>query len=323
MEHDTPEKPYESDPGVFPEAGPDYRCGTVSIVGRPNVGKSTLLNRIVGEKIAIVSHVPQTTRNQVRGIYTEERGQIIFVDTPGLHKNSDKLDRFMNKAALGTTADTDCIIHLVDCQDPVGAEEEVIVQKLAPLAVPVILGLNKVDITDKYIPDYISLWEKGRGRPVTEMDCFVLIPLSGQDGIHCDKLLDILFDILPPGPPLYPEDIVCDVPQRMAIADIIREKFFQIMRHEVPHALAVLIEDMQTAKRKVLHIRALVLVERASQKNIVVGKNGHVLKEVGTLARSELEDLLGCKVFLELFVKSKRNWREDNSLLIEMGYHDT
>ncbi|HQP12151.1 MAG TPA: GTPase Era, partial [Candidatus Omnitrophota bacterium] len=147
-------------PGPLP---PLSRCGTVSIVGRPNVGKSTLLNHIVGEKVAIVSNVPQTTRNQVRGIYTEARGQIIFIDTPGIHKNRDKLDQFMNKAALGTPLETDGVIHLVDCGDPVGPEEETIVQKLALRKVPVVLGLNKVDVTDKFIPEYISLWEKVTG----------------------------------------------------------------------------------------------------------------------------------------------------------------
>ena len=286
------------------------------------MGKSTLLNRIVGEKVAIVSHVPQTTRNQVRGIYSEDRGQIIFIDTPGFHRNKDKLDQFMNKAAMGTTVDTDCIIHLVDCGDPVGPEEETIVQKLAPLPVPVVLGLNKVDITDKFIPEYIALWEKVKEQPVTQLERFAILPLSGKTGMNTHKLLDILFETLPPGPALYPEDVVCDIPQRMAVADIIREKFFQIMRHEVPHSLAVLIEEMQPKRRNVVHIRALVLVERESQKNIVVGKNGQVLKEVGTLARQELEDLMDCKIFMELFVKSKRNWRQDNSLLVEMGYYE-
>ncbi|HPB68477.1 MAG TPA: GTPase Era [Candidatus Omnitrophota bacterium] len=279
-----------------------------------------MLNHIVGEKVAIVSNVPQTTRNQVRGIYTEARGQIIFIDTPGIHKNRDKLDQFMNKAALGTPLETDGVIHLVDCGDPVGPEEETIVQKLALRKVPVVLGLNKVDVTDKFIPEYISLWEKVTGTPVTQMDRFVILPLSGKTGMNTPKLLDTLFDVLPPGPALYPEDVVCDVPQRMAVADIIREKFFQIMRQEVPHSLAVLIEDMEPKRHKVMHIRAQILVERDSQKNIVIGKNGKILKEVGTLARQELEDLMDGKVFLELFVKSKRNWREDSSLLVEMGY---
>ncbi|HQP11892.1 MAG TPA: GTPase Era, partial [Candidatus Omnitrophota bacterium] len=158
------------------------------------------------------------------------------------------------------------------------------------------------------------------GTPVTQMDRFVILPLSGKTGMNTPKLLDTLFDVLPPGPALYPEDVVCDVPQRMAVADIIREKFFQIMRQEVPHSLAVLIEDMEPKRHKVMHIRAQILVERDSQKNIVIGKNGKILKEVGTLARQELEDLMDGKVFLELFVKSKRNWREDSSLLVEMGY---
>jgi GTP-binding protein Era len=309
-----PEAPVALEPSQ-----PLSRCGTVSIVGRPNVGKSTLLNHVVGEKVSIVSQVPQTTRNQIRGIYTEERGQIVFIDTPGIHKNKDKLDQFMNKAA---TIETDCVIHLVDCGDPVGPEEETVVRKLASLTVPVVLGLNKVDITDKFIPEYISLWEKVTEKPVTQLERFVILPLSGKTGMNTEKLLDALFELLPPGPALYPADVVCDIPQRMAVADMIREKFFQIMRQEVPHALAVLIEDMQPKRNKVVHIRALVLVERESQKNIVIGKNGNILKEVGTLARQELEDLMDGKVFLELFVKSKRNWRQDYSLLVEMGYYE-
>lgn len=298
----------------------NFKSGMVSIVGRPNVGKSTLLNKLVGEKVAIVSNVPQTTRNQVRGIYEDERGQIVFIDTPGLHFAKDKLDKFMNKSAHGTAKDADCIIHLVDTKDALGKEEEDIVQRLNILEVPIILGLNKVDIKGHHLPEYIALWEEVRKKPVTEMKSFVLMPLSGKTGINIEKLVDEIFSFLPQGPALYPKDTVCDVPQRMVIADIIREKLLGIVRHELPYALAVIVEDIQPKRKKTLHIRVLILVERETQKIIVIGKGGHVLKKVGTLARVELEELLESKVFLEIYVKNKKNWRDSSALLQEMGY---
>lgn len=297
-----------------------FRCGIVSIVGRPNVGKSTLLNRIVEEKVAIVSNVPQTTRTQIRGIYNDERGQIIFIDTPGLRLGKDKLDRFLIKASFSTLQDVDCVIHLTDVTEPTGKEEEEVVSRLKTLDVPVILGLNKVDLKPKYIHEYIGLWEKSKGVPAAEIKKFTILPLSGKEGINVDKLLEILFAALPEGPALYPQDTVADVPQKTVIADIIREKLFHVMREEIPHSLAVVVEDILPRRRKVLHISAAILVERESQKEIVIGKKGSVLKKVGTLARQELEDLLEKKIFLELFVKARKKWRDDVSLLQEMGY---
>ena len=306
----------------MPEVAPheDFRCGIVSIVGRPNVGKSTLLNKIVGEKIAIVSKIPQTTRNQIRGIYNDERGQIIFIDTPGLHLAKDKLDQMMNRLAYETTHSTDFIIHLVDVKSLPGEEETAVVERLAAMDVPIVLGLNKVDSGDKYIPEYIALWEKAKGKSVNEMKNFILLPLSGKTGTNVEKLLNMIFEYLPKGPALYPRDTVTDTPQKIVIADIIREKLFETMRQEIPHALAVIVEDMQPKKRKVLHIRALILVERDSQKEIVIGKGGLILKNVGSQARQELEVLLEKRIFLELFVKSKKNWRDNDALLEEMGY---
>lgn len=296
------------------------RCGMVLIVGRPNVGKSTLLNQIVGEKVAIVSRVPQTTRCQVRGIYNDERGQIIFIDTPGLHLGNDKLDKFMNQSASGIMNETDCVIYLVDTSRLVGEEEEIIAAKLKNIKAPVILGLNKIDLKRRNVPDYIALWEKVKGKTVNEMENFTLLPLAGGKGKNIDELLDILFDYMPEGPPLYPEDIICDVPQRVAIADIIREKLFRILDDEIPHSLAVVIEDMRPVRKKTMNIKALILVERDTQKEIVIGKNGHVLKKAGTLARQELEELLETKVFLECYVKTNKRWRDDALLLQEFGY---
>lgn len=298
------------------------RCGMVTIVGRPNVGKSTLLNKIVEEKVAIVSPVPQTTRNPVRGIYNDDRGQIVFIDTPGLHKGRDKLDAFMSRAAYAPTEDADCVIHLVDAMDPVGPEERTVVERLSALSCPVILGLNKVDAGDRNIPAYLQLWEEVKGRPVQELERFVILPLAAKTGMNVDKLVEIIYGFLPVGDPLYPRDAVTDVPQKMVIADIIREKLFLTMRHEIPHSVAVMVEDMEVESKGLVRISGLIIVERDSQKEIVIGKGGKMLKEIGTAARLELEDLLEAKVFLELFVKSRRHWRDDMELLGEMGYMD-
>ncbi|MBI5416220.1 MAG: GTPase Era [Candidatus Omnitrophica bacterium] len=296
------------------------RCGLVTIIGRPNTGKSTLLNCIVGEKVAIVSQVPQTTRNQIRGIYNDGRGQIVFIDTPGLHIGRDKLDKFMNKSSVGTIHDADAVVYLVDTSRRTGPEEEYAAGQLASVDIPVVLGLNKIDLKGKYVPDYIALLEKAKGKPVQQMQNVTLLPLSGKAGTNTEKLLDIIFEYLPQGPALYPEDIICDVPQRLAVADIIREKLFELMKEEIPHALTVVVEHMQPRAGKTTHIKALILVERETQKEIVIGKGGRVLKEAGTLARKELEALLETKVFLELFVKVQKQWRNDDSLLQELGY---
>ncbi len=297
------------------------KCGTVAIVGRPNVGKSTLLNAILGEKVSIVSNVPQTTRGQIRGIYTDERGQIIFIDTPGFHIGRDSLDKYMSRAVSGAVHDVDVLIHLVDTYDHTGVEERGVITQLKDSKKKIIVGLNKVDLgKGKYIADYIKLWEEMRGKPMSEMDDLILFPLSALKGTNVTKLIDVLFENLPEGPMLYPEDIITDLPQRMAMADLIREKLFLKMREEIPHSIAVMIEHVAPRKGKTLHIRAVIWVERDSQKEIVIGKKGDVLKEAGTAARIDLEELVGGKVFLELFVKTKDNWREDRSSLEEMGY---
>lgn len=297
-----------------------FHSGLVSIVGRPNVGKSTLLNTLVGEKVSIVSKIPQTTRQQLRGIYNDERGQIVFIDTPGFYKGEDRLDRFMYEASTSSFHDVDCLIYLVDTSRRVGEEEEAIVHQLKSVKIPIILGLNKVDLKGTHLPQYLALWEKAKNKQISEMANFTLIALSGKEAINTEKLLEIIFNYLPEGPALYPLDTVCDIPQKMVIADIIREKLFFMMREELPHALGVAIEDMRPIKNKILNIKALILVERDTQKEIVIGKKGNVLKKVGTLARRELEDLLETKIFLELYVKVKKDWREDLSLLQELGY---
>jgi len=293
----------------------------VAIVGRPNVGKSTLLNAILGEKVSIVSDVPQTTRHQIRGIHTDERGQIVFIDTPGMHTGRDKLDKYMDRASLGSIDSVDAVIHMVDASEKTGLEEKQVVSRLNRCGKPIIVALNKIDITKgKFVPEYIKLWEQTRGVPVTQMNDLILFPLSALKGTNVKKLLDLLFEQMPLGPFLYPSDAITDLPKRMAMADLIREKLFLLMREEIPHSIAVVIEGVQPKRGNVLHIRAAILVERESQKEIVIGKAGAVLKQVGTQARRDLEELVDSKVFLELFVKIASNWREDYSTLEDMGY---
>ncbi|MBF0386845.1 MAG: GTPase Era [Candidatus Omnitrophica bacterium] len=299
---------------------PDLKCGFVSIIGRPNTGKSTLLNYIVGEKISIVSDVPQTTRKMLRGIYTDKRGQVVFIDTPGWHLGRDNLDRYMNQACVNAIEGVDCIIHTVDSSERVGEEERRVVARLKNQKVPIIVALNKIDLKGKFIAEYVELWESARGMPVSEMKDFVLLPLSGRDGIQVDQLLEVVFSFLPQGPMLYEPDIVTDVPRKQAVADIIREKLFLLTREEVPHAIAVEVEEMRPVKGKTTYIRAAILVERQTQKEIVIGNRGSMVKQVGSLARTELEALLETKVFLELFVKFRKNWRDDHDLLVDMGY---
>lgn len=298
----------------------DFRCGFVSIVGRPNVGKSTLLNCILKEKVAIVSTIPQTTRTQIRGVYSEKRGQIIFIDTPGLHRPKDGLGKWMNRACEETLVDADCIIHLVDTSEPTGEEEDMVVARLNNVKTPVIIGLNKIDLKGKYVPEYIALWEKTKGKPMNAIDSLILLPISSKTGFNVDKLLEIIFEFLPIGEALYPQDALSDMPQGMAIADIVREKLFWAMRDEIPHSLAVIVEEMTKRKKDLLYLRINILVERESQKEIVIGKGGSVLKKVGTLARAELEKLMDARVFLDLNVKVEPNWRNNEILLQDMGY---
>lgn len=296
------------------------KCGMVSIVGRPNVGKSSLLNSLVGEKVAIVSDVPQTTRSQVRGIFTEERGQIVFIDTPGINTGKDTLGKMMSNSSTSTIDEVDCLIYLVDVSRRIGEEEEFIAARVKEARVPVILGLNKIDTKKNYLSEYITFWERVKGTTVDKMKKFSLIAVSAKKEINLDKLTDLVFEYLPSGENLYPDDIISDTPQKMAMADMIREKFCHIMREELPHSIGVFVEDVLPLKRKVVHIKVLVYVERPTQKEIVVGKKGEILKEVGTLARQEIEHLLEKKVFLELLVKVEKDWRNNLELLRELGY---
>jgi GTP-binding protein Era len=296
------------------------RCGIVAIVGRTNTGKSTLLNNILGEKVAIVSKIPQTTRNIIRGILTEKRGQIVFVDTPGIHKPKHRLGKYMNILAEEQARGADLIMHLVDSSERVGEEEEMVVNYLTPAKAPIVLTLNKIDLGGKFVPEYLKLWEKKKGKTFQELtDSLIAIPVSALTGTNIEKLLDVLFSHLPEGPLLYPEDVISDFPERLACADIIRQMLFECMREELPYSIGVLVDEIAERSKKLTYIRADIIVERDSQKAMVIGAQGKVIKNVGSLARQELEDVFGRKVYLELKVKVKQGWRQDTEILRQMG----
>ncbi|OGX26914.1 MAG: GTPase Era [Omnitrophica WOR_2 bacterium RIFCSPHIGHO2_02_FULL_45_21] len=296
------------------------RCGVVAIVGRTNTGKSTLLNYILGKKVAIVSNIPQTTRNIIRGILTEKRGQIIFVDTPGIHKPKHRLGKYMNILAEEQARGADLIMHLVDSSERTGEEEGLVVNYLNHAKAPIVIALNKIDLGGKFVPEYLKLWEEKRGKTLQELeDTLIAIPISALKGTNIEKLLDILFSHLPEGPELYPQEVISDFPERLACADIIREKLFECMREELPYSIGVLVDEITERSKKLTYIRADILVERDSQKAIVIGAQGKVMKNVGSLARKELEGVFGRKVYLELNVKVKPGWRQDTEILRQMG----
>lgn len=296
------------------------RCGVVAIVGRTNTGKSTLLNNILGKKVAIVSKIPQTTRNIIRGILTEKRGQIVFVDTPGIHKPKHRLGKYMNILAEDSAGGADLIIHLVDSSERVGEEEEMVVHYLTPAKAPIVLALNKIDLGGKFVPEYLKLWEEKKGKTVQELgDALIVIPISALKGTNIDRLLEVLFSHLPEGPELYPQGVISDFSERLSYADIIREKLFECMREELPYSIGVLVDEIAERSKKLTYIRADILVERDSQKAMVIGAQGKVMKNVGSLARKELEGVLGRKVYLELNVKVRQGWRQDTEILRQMG----
>lgn len=298
----------------------DFRSGFVSIIGRPNTGKSTLLNAIVGEKVAIVSRIPQTTRNQIRGIYHSDKGQIVFIDTPGLVRGKDKLDEVMKQSSFGTLDDVDCIIHLVDANKTLGIEEKMIIDQLMRVKTPLILGLNKIDLKGKCVEEYISFYQEQLGEKFNDPKKFILIPLSGKNDTNIKELVRLIFERLPQGPALYPDDVISDTPEKIMIADVVREKFLALMRDEIPYSLAVQVEEIKRRRNKVIYIAVEVFVEHSSQKEIVIGKQGNILKEVGTRARAELEPLLDRRVFLDIHVKVEKKWRDNLMLLKDLGY---
>ncbi|MGI6514298.1 MAG: GTPase Era [Syntrophomonadaceae bacterium] len=289
------------------------KSGFVSIVGRPNVGKSTLLNSIIGQKVAIVSDKPQTTRNRIQGIYTTSRGQVIFIDTPGIHKPKHQLGEYMADITSRALREADLILYVVDASVPPGVGEDYIINSLINLEPSVFLVPNKIDLVDEsQVMNVIQ-------RLGTKMKFAEVIPVSAARNRNLDRLVDALFDYLPEGPLYYPEGEYTDQPERFIVAEFIREKALYLTREEVPHSLAVEIEDFEP-RNNLIYVRATIYTERESQKGIVIGRNGSMLKKIGQMARQDIENLLGSQVYLELWVKVKKDWRNNEVQLRNLGY---
>ena len=293
------------------------KSGFVTIIGRPNVGKSTLMNHLIGQKIAITSNKPQTTRNRIQTVYTdEERGQIIFVDTPGIHRAKNRLGEYMVNVAERSLADVDVILWLVEPSNFIGAGEQHIIGQLKKVKTPVILVINKVDTVEKEkILEYIDTYRR-------EYDFAEIVPASALRGHNLETLVDQIFKYLPYGPMFYDEDTVTDQPERAIVAEIIREKALHALDDEIPHGIAVNIDRMKERRQQgLVDIDATIICERESHKGIVIGKGGAMLKKIGSNARYEIERLLDTKVNLKLWVKVKKDWRDSDSLLRNFGYN--
>ncbi|WP_417899551.1 GTPase Era [Bacillus haimaensis] len=295
----------------------NYKSGFVSIIGRPNVGKSTFLNRVIGQKIAIMSDKPQTTRNKIQGVYTQDDAQIVFIDTPGIHKPKHKLGDFMMKVAQNTLKEVDLILFMINAKEGLGRGDEFIIEKLKETSTPVYLVINKID--EVHPDELLPLMETYKSL----FDFKEIIPISALQGNNVETLLEQIKQFLPEGPQYYPADQVTDHPERFIVSELIREKVLHLTREEVPHSIAVAIDSMKKRERgDIVDIQATIVVERDSQKGIVIGKQGKVLKEVGQKARMDIEALLGSKVFLELWVKVQKDWRNKQSQLRDFGFNE-
>lgn len=295
-----------------------YKSGFISIIGRPNVGKSTFLNRVIGQKIAIMSDKPQTTRNKVQGVLTSTDSQMIFIDTPGIHKPKHKLGDFMLKVAKNTLREVDVILFMVNAEQKLGKGDEFILEMLSGNSTPVFLVINKID---QIHPDeLLGIIESYKER----YEFAEIIPISALQGNNVESLLDTLSKYLPEGPQYYPADQVTDHPERFIISELIREKVLHLTREEIPHSIAVVIDKIRRDEENndKIHVSATIMVERDSQKGIVIGKRGALLKEVGTRARKDIEMLLGSKVYLELWVKVQKDWRNKSTHLRDFGFRD-
>src|SRR5574342_8707 len=299
------------------QSNQSHRSGFISIIGRPNVGKSTLLNRVIGQKIAIMSDKPQTTRNKIQGVLSLSDSQMIFIDTPGIHKPKHKLGDFMMKVAVNTLKEVDLVLFMVNAEEGFGRGEEFILEKFQTVNTPIFLVINKIDQIhpDDLLPIIQSYQEK---YPFKE-----IVPISALEGNNVERLLEQIKSFLPEGPQYYPADQVTDHPERFIITELIREKALHLTREEIPHSLAVVLDKMERKEGKdIIHVMATVIVERDSQKGIIIGKQGSMLKEIGKRARVDIENLLGSKVFLELWVKVQKDWRNKMSHLRDYGFRE-
>ena len=293
----------------------DYKSGFVTLIGRPNVGKSTLMNHLIGQKIAITSNKPQTTRNRIQTVLTTEEGQIVFVDTPGIHKAKNKLGEYMVNVAQQTLNDVDVVLWLVEPTTFIGAGEQHIAKQLGRVNTPVILVINKIDSVKKEeILTAISAYKD-------IYDFAEIVPVSARSGENTEELLKVIMKYLPYGPQFYSEDTITDQPERQIVAELIREKALHCLQEEIPHGIAVAIDQMKK-KNKVMHIDATIICERDSHKGIIIGKQGSMLKKIGSTARYEIEKMLDTQVNLKLWVKVKKDWRDSEFLMKNFGYRE-
>jgi len=291
-----------------------FKSGFATLIGRPNVGKSTLMNALIGQKIAITSKKPQTTRNRIRTVFTCEEGQIVFLDTPGIHKARNKLGDYMVDAAESTLSEADVILWLVEPTDYIGAGERHIIEKLEKIKTPVILVINKIDTVKKeLILTYIDAYRK-------ELDFAEIVPVSALQRDGLEVLVACIMKYLPCGDPFFDEDTVTDQPVRQIVAELIREKALRCLEEEIPHGVAVTVEQMKYRK-KIVDIEATIVCERESHKGIIIGKQGSMLKKIGSLARRDIEDLVEKQVNLKLWVRVKKDWRDSDYLLKNFGYN--
>lgn len=292
----------------------DYKSGFVTLIGRPNVGKSTLMNYLIGQKIAITSNKPQTTRNRIQTVLTTEEGQIVFVDTPGIHKAKNKLGEYMVNVAERTLNEVDVVLWLVEPSTFIGAGEKHIVEQLGRVKTPVVLVINKVDMVKKEeVLTFIDAYRK-------IYDFAAIVPVSARSGENTDELVKVIMKYLPYGPQFYDEDTITDQPERQIVAELIREKALHCLNDEIPHGIAVAIDSMKYRK-KIVDIDATIICERDSHKGIIIGKQGVMLKKIGSTARFEIERMLDCKVNLQLWVKVKKDWRDSDFLIKNFGYN--
>lgn len=293
----------------------DFKSGFVALVGRPNVGKSTLMNHLIGQKIAITSEKPQTTRNRIQTVYTDSRGQIIFLDTPGIHKAKNKLGEYMVNVAEGTLKEVDVILWLVEPSTFIGAGERHIAEILGKVKTPIILVINKID-TVKNQENILTYMEAYRN----VCDFAEIVPVSALKDKNTNKMTELIFKYLPYGPQYYDEETVTDQPMRQIAAELIREKALRLLEEEIPHGIAVTIESMTERKNGMFDIEANIVCERDSHKGIIIGKGGGMLKKIGTAARIEIENLMGAKVNLQLWVKVRKEWRDSELYMKNYGY---
>ncbi len=300
----------------------NFKSGFVTLIGRPNVGKSTLMNRLIGQKIAITSNKPQTTRNRIQTVYTCQEGQIIFLDTPGIHKAKNKLGEYMVTVAERTLKEVDVILWLVEPTTFIGAGERHIAEQLRSTDTPVILVINKIDTVEKQeILRFIDAYKD-------IVDFQEIVPVSALKGENTEELVKVMFQYLEEGPCYYDEDTITDQPERQIVAEMVREKALRNLNDEIPHGIAVVTDQMRERKRKdksghlenIIDIDATIICERDSHKGIIIGKQGAMLKKIGSQARKDMENLLDCKVNLKLWVKVKKEWRDSDYLMKNFGY---